>query len=441
MSDFKVSLVGSGELHALHNTIKISRLSLEDPQLADSDAIILADATTPDLLHLRSCPATQFLPIFALDTALVTEALCDGPVPKDLHQVLTKYRQNLTAMADGTGRSSDHGPLQYLWALDGRTLIPVRDLTTSRVYTYPLLALFDIRNEDQWLVQAERRGWIQQSRIVDRTRNCASCGGAHLNYIDRCPNCDSLEIYEEPALHCFVCGVVESQALFERGDKLVCPKCQSNLKHIGTDYDRPLEPLRCGDCNTRFLEPRVKAACLECGDLNDQSNLSVRVYPSYRLGPAGSEFMRSGNRTTDIPQTLNASVEREHFLWSMQWLSSLNRSQKNQPLLVRVAPESEGELPIADLRDGWDAVSTHVHRLLDPTEISHSPDGEILVFLMPTGSETRLRELVEQIDQIADAQISEKVALEVTGHRFPVAGFGEAPAAWLDGITGGANPR
>ena len=45
-----------------------------------------------------------------------------------------------------------------------------------------------------------RRRLLEPALLVDRTRHCRSCGGAHLHYLDVCPHCSSIHIDQPPGM-------------------------------------------------------------------------------------------------------------------------------------------------------------------------------------------------------------------------------------------------
>ena len=287
-----------------------------------------------------------------------------------------------------------------------------------------------MQDHNRWLVRAERQGLIESASVTARTRNCGSCGGAHLNYVDLCPQCDGLDIFPEQAIHCFTCGLVAEQDSFRRGERLICPKCQTALKHIGTDYDRPIERSRCGDCGERFNDAKVKAACLACGELNDQSALSTHTYRSYRIGPGGEALLRSGRVPTDTIHAFGEAVSREQFLWTLSWLDSLAQTNSENAVVLRI---DTGTHPMVSDQNEAAAASlrAQIGALLTPVEILHDYDPETLLVLLPSDGEARLELLIKELHGLKDAQISDAVTLNVEGVLLPLPEIASDARAWL----------
>jgi GGDEF domain-containing protein len=131
--------------------------------------------------------------------------------------------------------------------------------------------------------------------VVDRLRLCDACGSAHLSYLDVCPACGSLDIAQTRLLHCFTCSHVGARETFVQQERLRCPKCEAVLRHIGVDYDRPIEQQQCRHCKHLFVDAEVRSACMACDARSAPEQLPARTVAVYRLGGAGLLLARQGN--------------------------------------------------------------------------------------------------------------------------------------------------
>lgn len=66
-------------------------------------------------------------------------------------------------------------------------------------------------------------------------------------------------------------------------DELVCSQCKTKLKHIGHDYDRPLESYSCNDCKSIFVDPEVITECIDCGFKTLTENMIKQKVSNYAL--------------------------------------------------------------------------------------------------------------------------------------------------------------
>ena len=108
-------------------------------------------------------------------------------------------------------------------------------------------------------------------------------GSPRLVPVERCPNCDSLRVSEGKMIEHFSCGYVGFEEDFQSGMKMVCPKCQKELKLIGTDYCVPGMRYTCNSCQGMFPLPEIKYRCVDTGKIYELGSLSHAWLYSYRL--------------------------------------------------------------------------------------------------------------------------------------------------------------
>ena len=218
--------------------------------------------------------------------------------------------------------------LFQLWTRPEAELTPIRDWHTAALYRYPLLdALVEAGgSSERWIASLLVRQILEPVRLVDRVRLCPSCRSAHHNYLETCPECGAADVAQHPALHCFTCGHVASQERFRREGMLICPNCETQLRHIGSDYDRPLENWACNDCRCLFVEPEIRARCMGCGAQHATSLLVARDVAVYRLSEAGRMVARTG-AVTDVYSALEQvnHVPPDYFVHAVDWMQRLVR--------------------------------------------------------------------------------------------------------------------
>lgn len=239
------------------------------------------------------------------------EQLGDGMLPEATDAVLPLYRlwqQRLHSFNRGQpSTTTEERVLAWLWSRPRSALVPVRAPRQAIPYYYPLV---DVLTEDNtinafsWLQLMQQQGLFAEGELLDRLRQCRECSSTRLNYIDVCPDCQTIDIARQPSLHCFTCGHVAPQESFLKNGTLECPNCLTRLRHIGSDYDRPLENLRCRSCNAFFEEPLVEAHCLDCQHINAPEDLKVREIRRYSLTELGRLKCRQG---------LTSSLRDDHF--------------------------------------------------------------------------------------------------------------------------------
>lgn len=279
----------------------------------------------------------------------LTQALSDGPAPTDRSQ-LDRLWHEWSSRQDRL--PCDTNNQDFLWAVDRWLLArpdawirPVRNPGNRSLYTYPLLNALVGNAASDALSLLEREwnlGHYDKGELIDRIRSCRECGSAHINYVDVCCHCGSLEIGRQPCLHCFICGHVDRQHKFSNGEGLRCPNCLTKLRHIGSDYDRPLENHQCESCQSLFIDAAVEARCLSCGHRHETDELRAREIRPFRLSEAGRLNRLLGNdcnpRTQSQQHKDPRLLTQEQFNDLVNWQISIHSSNKQTSPHVTLCP-------------------------------------------------------------------------------------------------------
>ena len=202
---------------------------------------------------------------------------------------------DVTTAWEASPETPEERLLAYMLLRSDQPLRPVRDWQTRELYYYPILRCLSGTHGLELLNVLSSRGAIAREQLVERLRLCPHCSGAHLIFVDTCPACHSLELQRDEAIHCFTCGHVGSQRTFLGAGAMACPNCRTRLRHIGTDYDRPLENHSCGRCGEMFAEPDVLARCAVCDETSATDELVVREIASFRLTDYGRMLALHGD--------------------------------------------------------------------------------------------------------------------------------------------------
>jgi len=297
--------------------------------LVDTREPVVAEAAVK---ALRTEPATCLLPLFLQrDLGPRLAALCDGVSPgrQDRDALLQRHqhqRQDLAPEVETQGQ--DFRLLAYLYCRPETEVVPLEDWRNLSLYTFPLAeTLADPGTRTAaWLGQLVERQYLEPARLVGRVRHCPACEGCHHNYVDICPHCTSIGIESKPFLHCFTCGHVAPEDRFLSEGLLVCPHCRAKLRHIGADYDRPMDNYVCRDCGQSFVEPNVIAQCLGCGARNEPEKLVPEDIHAYRLSERGRIAVRTGSLEDIYALLDNLNYIRPPYFESLvDWLHGLCR--------------------------------------------------------------------------------------------------------------------
>jgi hypothetical protein len=298
--------------------------------------------------------------------------------------------------------------LAFLYTRELREIRPLCDWRSEHIYRYPLLEVFAPAGitPEEWLQSLRRRLLLEPVELVDRVRQCSSCAGVHLNYVDVCPQCEAIDIRDSIFLHCHTCGHVDIQSAFVPGHGLGCPKCQARLRHIGVDYDRALEAFSCNACNGRFTEPEVKAHCYQCRKVANTETLLEKRVESYRLSEAGQLAARTG-RVGELFALIDDTncVHPAYFEQTLEFLLNLSRRHKEIEfglVCLRFANVRELllQMPRVQVSQMIDGFALRLRELVRTTDMVMRSDDEHCWLLLPQTPEAGLKVLTSRVSQI-----------------------------------------
>jgi len=174
--------------------------------------------------------------------------------------------------------------LRYIYSR-GEKLSPYSSIKNKYGYSYPKIDhMLDINSNKLF----EAFDFLVDHRLLDtifydKAHFCNECYSGFLNFKEVCPKCNSVDISSEPLIHHFECAYVGLESEFKYENRLICPKCDKELFHIGVDYDKPSFVYRCNKCANEFQDALVQASCFNCGSRYDVDNLIKRDIYEYEL--------------------------------------------------------------------------------------------------------------------------------------------------------------
>ncbi|EHM10816.1 GGDEF domain-containing protein [Thermanaerovibrio velox DSM 12556] len=329
----------------------------------------------------------------------LTQHLCDGVGRSE--EDLVRFTQDARMRIDDVSpsmlaESLDYRLLAFLYTRPQRDLEPVLIPLTSQVYHWPLMEAIGngLLEPRGWISNLSDRGFIREatpSGLVERVRYCPRCDGGHINCVDLCPFCSSMDFEQVPFIHCFVCGRVGPEEDFLKSGEMRCPFCGSRLRHIGADYDRPMESYRCRDCGKSFPEPQVSCHCLLCGLMTEPEALVPRNFYRYRITDKGILAVQTGEMEDRyaVLDTLNY-MKPEPFMHILNWMVGLSKRPPVEPfclMLIRF-PNLEAFLDSMGRTAGSQAFRELIGRIREmvrATDVSTRTEaGEVLLLLPKT---------------------------------------------------------
>ncbi len=337
--------------------------------------------------------------------------------------------------------------MAWLWTRPQSVIAAQRDTSLAYVYNYPLLEVFaedEPINQTLWLRLMSEQDLLVSGELVDRIRLCSKCNSARLNYVDVCPECRDLDIAKEPALHCFTCGHVAPQDEFLKDGLMLCPNCLTRLRHIGSDYDRPMENLSCRACNVSFIDSLVQARCLDCNHSQEPDELRVREIRSYSMTEKARLRCRQGlsqDVSSEYFERLSL-INLNDFISFLDWQIQQATRYPNFSECSLLALHFDGLERALSTPEGQASLDTLIERIKqvirDTDRCSRSRE-DLLWFLLPHTDGKGVKVLEQRLAELTQllATVDGSVQLKVAAITLPEGLLAEENAQLLMGrLTG-----
>ncbi|ASQ46054.1 TackOD1 domain-containing metal-binding protein [Legionella clemsonensis] len=303
------------------------------------------------LAILRQRKPYRFTPIFYLGQLEEDDAgIFDGQLGKDSPGIALAIHERLSLIPlTGLLEDQELFLLSYLFTRSNLVIHGYLTPHSAKGIYFPLLqVLFGESNSfDEWsfLQNLVSRDLLSQEKLVDEIQTCPSCHSGLLNYKNACPNCHSINIQVQQFIHCFSCGNIEPSSEFLRQERLICPRCNAKLRHIGMDYDKPLEDKLCNQCGFYFLDAEIIIICINCSKNTRPENLVSRRLYTYKLTKHG-EFLARGIEKKLQTRFSNffEFIEFDIFFAIIKWQLKLTMRYKNlhfSVLALKIVNEEE----------------------------------------------------------------------------------------------------
>ncbi|WP_299002020.1 hypothetical protein [uncultured Shewanella sp.] len=335
--------------------------------------------------------------LFVIQSSFLSEVLTDGIWALSTWQSMQEAFLKRKTGFPLTGKNRF---MEWLWLAPHRRVSPIKRLNNQSIYTYPVLECYHQHIDDPqpFFHELEKKALLDKDKLLDKIRLCSTCQSSLLNYIETCPHCHSIDVIERVSLHCFTCGYVENESLFTRKGKLECPKCFTQMRHIGVDYDRPLETFFCNACDSTFIEANTMVRCFNCDSLSSISSLLVNKIFTYKLGYLSEYYLRNESVILAPSLDFDEIIAPHYFSSILPWLNKIAIQHKQEHYVMALQLNSVKENPIEESNGTLmilvEELSKNVCRMIKDTDICcHYRTDLILVFInMPIKDDMQLIE-------------------------------------------------
>lgn len=371
---------------------------------------------------IRSQTAFQLIPVFYLgDIEQEWQAsLYDGPAGETMNSVIEHIYERMTRLYfnHSDSLSAECLLLSYLFTRPDKRIHGLIEHRTPQIFYYPLVeSLICIETIDdiwQFLEDLVVRDLLVSGKLIDEIQTCSFCNSGFLNIKHCCPSCQSIDIKEQQFVHCYLCGNIGPVPEFLREERLICTRCNSRLRNVGVDYDKPKQDKMCNDCGHFFSQSELILTCLVCHRSAHAKDLMTRHLTDYMITTRGQQVVCGLDR--DLYRTFEQKfrvVDYQSFLSTVSWFTKLClRYESISFALLQVKLLNESIVMDSETFIRHDKAMgelfTHLRDVIRKSDLSSREEGDFF-FLLPMADEEGLDKTIKRIKKyLAKSEIGNK---------------------------------
>ena len=142
--------------------------------------------------------------------------------------------------------------------------------------------------------ELEKHG-IGRREFFDSNVICPLCGSHHLFVKFRCQICKSTNIEKQTAIQHLPCKYTDLPERFVKNirneEKLICPKCNRELKTLGVDYQKLEIYFNCGTCGRIRPATKCEYICGDCRESYSENQLKIIKFFTFVIRPKQNTFL------------------------------------------------------------------------------------------------------------------------------------------------------
>jgi len=124
---------------------------------------------------------------------------------------------------------------------------------------------------------------ILERNLHENYSFCPKCQSSNLKSGLCCPKCGAANISKGRILEHLSCRNNSLEEDYANNGKYVCPKCQQELRFLGTDYRSLGISYKCRECGGISKDAAINMQCQQCSNMFPESEAKEIVLYSYRL--------------------------------------------------------------------------------------------------------------------------------------------------------------
>ena len=268
------------------------------------------------------------------------------------------------------------------WTINGHEQL--KPIWNGNGYSFPELSKLLGASDVVPLLDELVSNGLYERYIVDSEPACPECGlSSHVHHRYVCPFCQSRNLRKGVLIEHYRCGYIDFSEKFSRNGDLICPKCSTRLKLIGTDYRRIEDLFRCLNCGKDFSLPNFSCQCYSCSVTFTLEKARVHSIYGYKF----NEQMRSEVTANCVIEAPLASLLREKG-YEVETLKALKGSSGVEHIFDIVAAEN-GKHMVFAIASGAGEIGNEVVVSYFAKVFDIAPHRSFLIALMKLADEAR----------------------------------------------------
>jgi len=344
----------------------------------------------------------------------------DGEWTQDVQSVFrslqvqaSSINQRINNLVGSGGREEGGVELRVLRFMGTRTheFTPQRTIENSDGFVYPKLSpLLDRESRSGGGELAQVLSVLEERRLLNgefvmQQHACRNCGSAFLNFEEICPHCGASDLDGDDLVHHFRCAFTGALNEYKKEQgKLVCPKCDRQLKQIGVDYDKPSVVYTCRRCHEQSQDPDVQSTCYRCEHTNSPEQQVEREIKKYEVTALGKETAVYG-----LSDSLLSILERESRVLDYATFqliveseaARIERYQRSTSslLMVRIAGLNRLRMELGERSEEVvEEIATAFDNTLRSSDYLSARDESLYLFLLTETDQSGARRAGERLE-------------------------------------------
>jgi len=303
-------------------------------------------------------------------------------------------------------------------------LYPQRGVYSKIGYHYPQVDLFFNKEDGSLnkLLDFLEEQNLLEGKFYDKAYTCGNCRCGFLNFREICPQCKSAHLDIQDIIHHFHCAYAGPLSDFEQNQRMICPKCKKELKHIGVDYDRPSIIYICQDCDYSTQDPDIDTVCFNCGRNATPENLDHKDINEYSLTALAENAAIFGidnlfrNILSDTLKLTDVEVFKDYLFIEVSRIARYKNFTSTICLLcVENLDDVYLELGLKS-KEFFNELAGIIQKVLRTSDIITSYNDSIFLFLLTEtpveGAEIAMNRLQESINELLQHNLQKAAAIK-----------------------------